>query len=483
MLLLCLAAGFITLLDQSVFTLAIPAMTAALHAKPAEVQWILASYSLAFGLALVPAGRLGDLMGRRRLFLAGLAVFGACSLLAGLATDPVVVIVARLLQGFGAGTLNPQVLGFLQDMPAAFRAKAIGAYASIGGFAAVCGPLLGGLILSGGSQDVSWRLLFLFNLPFVVVALPLAAKYLGKAERRESAPLDLRSASLDVVGVVLLCAVVLTALLPTIYGYGESPWLWMSGAATAWLAFAAWEFGYGRSGKTPLLSPLLVKSGGFILGTVVALNHFGVGAAMAVLTSFYFMAGEGLAPLSVAGILAPQAVGMLLSSALSWRFVSRFGRGGVVLAVLAGLMTLLAKDQAVQQLEGFPAALAVAGIGLLQGLVTGLVVAPNQSLTLGHAPVRIAGVAAGFYQLSQRFAAALCSAAVGGLIFGLVGTRTGYRGAFHDGVVLCCSLLAVAAVAGSLDLARAKWWAGPALESNGNVPAHQGDTRVSAPRG
>lgn len=104
---LCLGAGFITLLDQSVFVLAVPSMAAGLQADGTDVQWILASYSLAFGVALVPAGRLGDIVGRRRLFIAGIAVFGVCSLVGGLATEPGVVIAARLLQGLGAGTLNP----------------------------------------------------------------------------------------------------------------------------------------------------------------------------------------------------------------------------------------------------------------------------------------------------------------------------------------------------------------------------------------
>lgn len=107
---LCLGAGFITLPDQSVFVLAVPAMSASLQADSGAVQWIHSSYSLAFGVALVPAGRLGGIVGRRTLFIAGIAVFGASSLLGGLATDPSWVIVARLLQGLGAGTLDPRSL-------------------------------------------------------------------------------------------------------------------------------------------------------------------------------------------------------------------------------------------------------------------------------------------------------------------------------------------------------------------------------------
>ncbi|MFF2315924.1 MFS transporter [Arthrobacter sp. NPDC058097] len=459
---LCLGAGFITLLDQSVFVLAVPAMTAGLGADPAQVQWILASYSLAFGVALVPAGRLGDVLGRRALFIAGIMVFGAFSLVGGLASDPALVIVARLLQGLGAGTLNPQVLGLLQDLfSGTRRAKALGYYAAAGGFAAVCGPLAGGLILSAAGDSAGWRVLFLMNVPLVVLLVPLAFRFLPARPGRDHSA---RSASVDGVGALLLGAVVVAFLVPTVYGTPDSTPAWLAGGAAVLLCFAGWELLYHRRGRTPLLSAGLARSTGYVLGTVVALCQFGVGAAMSAVTAFYFLSGSGLPPLAAAGILAPQAAGMLLASGSSWRFVARFGRAGIVFALAASLGTLIAKDVAVQHLDHSAGALAVAAIGLLQGVATGLVVAPNQALTLGHAPAGTAGVAAGFYQLSQRFSAALCSAAVAGLFLhagsGFAGvTRSvaadgGYRAAFHHGILLCSALTAAAIAAGSLDWIR-----------------------------
>ncbi|MFE5838676.1 MFS transporter [Arthrobacter sp. NPDC056493] len=459
---LCLGAGFITLLDQSVFVLAVPAMTAGLDADAAQVQWILASYSLAFGVALVPAGRLGDVLGRRALFIAGITVFGAFSLVGGLASDPALVVAARLLQGLGAGTLNPQVLGLLQDLfSGTRRAKALGYYAAAGGFAAVCGPLAGGLVLSAAGDSAGWRVLFLINVPLVVLLVPLAFRFLPARPGRDRHP---GSASIDGVGALLLGAVVVAFLVPTVYGTPESSPAWLAAGATVLLGFAGWELLYHRRGRTPLLSAGLVRSGGYVLGTVVALCQFGVGAAMSAVTAFYFLSGSGLAPLAAAGILAPQSAGMLLASGSSWRFVARFGRAGIVVALAASFATLVAKDAAVQHLDHSAAALAVAGVGLVQGAATGLVVAPNQALTLGHAPAGTAGVAAGFYQLSQRFSAALCSAAVAGLFLhagsglgsaaGSVAAGNGYRGAFHDGIILCSALTAVAIAAGSLDWIR-----------------------------
>jgi MFS family permease len=145
---------------------------------------------------------------------------------------------------------------------------------------------------------------------------------------------------------------------------------------------------------------------------------------------------------------------MLLASSLSWRFLGRFGRAGVVFALAASLATLILKDLAVQGLDNAAAAVVVAAVGLVQGAATGLVVAPNQALTLSHAPGGAAGVAAGFYQLSQRFSAALCSAAVAGLFLNAL-PDGGSRGAFHHGIILCATLTAAAILAGALDWIRA----------------------------
>lgn len=473
---LCLGAGFITLLDQSIFILAVPAMASGLAADAAQVQWILASYSLAFGVALVPAGRLGDILGRRRLFVAGIVVFGVSSLVGGLASDPWVVIAARLLQGLGAGTLNPQVLGLLQDLYAGpQRARALGFYAAAGGFAAVCGPLIGGVLLSVAGADTGWRLLFLVNVPLVLVLVPLAIRFLpvsghpappadplpvprtGRAAapgRRTPGQQKPRSTSVDGVGALLLGSVVIAFLAPTVYGTEGTLLAWLAAGAGTLLCFAAWEFLYHRRGRTPLLSAELVRSKGYLLGTVVALSQFGVGAAMAALTAFYFLSGSGLAPLAAAGILAPQAAGMLFASSVSWRFVGRFGRAGVVFALVASFATLVVKDIAVQGLDSATAAVAVAAVGLVQGVSTGLVVAPNQALTLAHAPGGAAGVAAGFYQLSQRFSAALCSAAIAGLFLQAAGPGGGFRAAFHEGIVLCLVLTALAVLAGCADWLR-----------------------------
>ena len=145
----------------------VPSIRASLGASTSEVQWILASYSLTLGLALVPAGRLGDVAGRRRLFLAGLSIFAVMGILGACASDPSMIVLARLGQGIGAGTISSQVLGIITDrVSGKARAKALGAYSTAGGLAGVSGPILGGVLLKYSDADFGWRLLLVLNVPF-----------------------------------------------------------------------------------------------------------------------------------------------------------------------------------------------------------------------------------------------------------------------------------------------------------------------------
>jgi MFS family permease len=156
----CAAAGFTTLLDSSVLNLGMPAVRSAWDASGPQVQWILAAYWLAFGLALVPAGRLGDVYGRRRLLLAGMALFAVTGICGATATGAWTVVGARFGQGLGAGLVSAQVLGIISErFTGADRARALAAYSTAGGLAGLCGPLVGGVVLALTPDGAGWRLL------------------------------------------------------------------------------------------------------------------------------------------------------------------------------------------------------------------------------------------------------------------------------------------------------------------------------------
>ncbi|MGN6218323.1 MAG: MFS transporter [Microbacterium sp.] len=179
----CLAAGFATLFDATVITYAAPAVSSSLGGSTAGVQWLLASFSLTFGLGLIPSGRLGDVYGRRRLFLAGLAVFLAGGAAAVTAPTVAVLVAARFVQGLGAGIISAQVLGVIQDLFAgAARLRALAAYTAVGGLAGVLGPVLAAVLLGAVGADTAWRLVLLTPLPLIVAAFVLG--WLRRCRRR-----------------------------------------------------------------------------------------------------------------------------------------------------------------------------------------------------------------------------------------------------------------------------------------------------------
>ncbi|WP_394552666.1 MFS transporter [Agromyces sp. MMS24-JH15] len=401
-----------TLLDQAVFSFAVPGLRDDLGADPAQVQWLVAGYSLAFGLALVPGGRIGDLFGRRAPYLAGLALFGIGGVFAATGGDPLLVIVARIAQGLGAGLVNPQVLGWFQDrFTGAARAKALGAYTTAGSIAGLAGPLLGGWVLASSPPDVGWRLVLLLPVPFAICLLAVAWAILPGRVRAPGAG---RRPGVDAPGLALLVAATLCLMLPTTGGTPGGAW-WLVGAAVAAGGFLLWERRAGRTGGA-VLDRSLARSRGFLLGTAVATLLFGSGLGLGIVTTLFLIDGLGFDPFTAALLLGPRAVGTAIGSAQSWRVATRAGRRGTTLVLAAGAVAI-AVEAALVATASIPLVLvALVGVGTVHGVLSGLAIPANQTLTLEHAPPDRAGVGAAFMQLSQRLAAAVCLAAGTGLI-------------------------------------------------------------------
>ena len=184
MALLCLlTASFMELMDATVVNVALRTMQSDLGLSAAALQWIAAGYPLAYASGLVLGARLGDRYGRRRLFVVGLAAFGAASLACGLAADPPSLVAFRFLQGLAAALMVPQVLTCIQVLyPPAQRGTAMGMFTSVIGLAAVAGPLLGGVITAGDWWGMSWRPIFLINVPIAVLAILAARAFLPESK-------------------------------------------------------------------------------------------------------------------------------------------------------------------------------------------------------------------------------------------------------------------------------------------------------------
>ncbi|MCA8110974.1 MFS transporter [Burkholderia cepacia] len=340
---ICVAMGFTTLLDQAIFTLAVPALRSGLRASTAEIQLITSVYSIAFGIALVPAGRLGDAFGRRRLFLVGLAMFTGFSVLGGLADDARTVIAARVLQGLGAGMINTQIFGLIQDLfTGTAQARALGRYAMAGGLSGLVGPILGGLVLASVPPDLGWRLLFLVNAPFGIAVFCVALRYLPRHRLSD------QRFSIDLIGLILLSAITLALMLATLVGSAAMPSrrVCLAVALAGLPLFLAWEAAYQRRGGTPILSRSLVASRGYVLGTIVSMCQFAAGVTLGMVSALFLLDGLHLAPLLYAALSIPAALASTASAMWSWRFVRRFGRGGTVFAIACHALAVAAQGLA-----------------------------------------------------------------------------------------------------------------------------------------
>jgi MFS family permease len=449
---LCLAAGFTTLLDQSTLNVTVPALRVHLAASPSQLQWIIAGYSLAFGLALAPGGRLGDAHGRKWLFVGGLTTFTLASVIAGTAQHAWVIAVARVLQGIGAGLVNPQIFGIIQELfTGRERARALGAYAMIGGLAGTIGPLVGGTALGMLGSAIGWRVVLLINLPFGLLTVPLAIRWLPSTRPRPTA-----RRGLDLPGLALIAAVTLSVLLPFVLPDGQGPprlaWLVVAPAALA--AFVGWERRYARSGRTPILLPALTRSRGFVLGALVALFQFGAVLSASLALTVLLQEGFGFSPLHAALTTLPSAVGFAVASSTSWRLVSRYGRISVVWALAGCVVSLGATIAVVQYAPGPYLGLALTGTQLAIGVCGGLIISPNQALTLAHAPADAAGLAGSFLQISQRTSATISMAAVGGVVLGAAAAHAP-RAATAHGLLICFAMVLLATVFATLDTRRA----------------------------
>ncbi|MBM0258745.1 MFS transporter [Micromonospora sp. 4G55] len=386
-----LVAAFMTLLDVSIVNVAVPSMDRALHASPSDLQWVLSGYALTFGLILVPAGRFGDARGRRTAFVVGVALFTLTSALAGLATSPAWLVTARLLQGAAAGVVNPQVTGLIQQLfPGAERGRAFGLLGATIGISTAVGPLLGGLLIQLGGEEHGWRWVFFVNVPVGILAVVLGWRLLptrptGQPDRHR----------LDPVGVLLLGVGVLLLLLPLVQReQWQSPWKWalVPAGLAVLVGFGLWERRYARH-RTPLFDLRLFRLRSYTLGALIALVYFGGFTAIFFIFTLYLQNGLGYSALIAGLAITPFALGSALASTLGGRIVNRFGRplvgiGLVVVVIGLGTVVIVLRgspQHSVPLLTAVP--LLVAGLG------SGLVITPNQTLTLSQVPVPQAGSA------------------------------------------------------------------------------------------
>jgi EmrB/QacA subfamily drug resistance transporter len=447
-----LAGAFMVLLDVSIVNVALPSIEREFDVSAGTAQWVVSGYALTFGLALVPAGRLGDTVGRRRMFLIALSAFVLTSALTGAAQTTGWLIAARLLQGVAGGMLIPQNVGLIQDLfRGAERARAFGVLGSVVGLSTATGPVVGGLILSLAGSPDGWRWVFYVNVPIGLVALGLAARLVPAR-----ATAGARGTHLDLVGSLLLGGGVLGLLLPVVSTEsGGAGWMWWLFVPAALLlgAFARWEVWTAARGRAPLLDPQLARTAGFPTGSAIALVYFTGFTGIWVVLALFFQDGLGYTPLRSGLAVTPFALGSAVSAVFAGRAVPRFGRWLTAAGLLAAAAGMVATALILRTVDGDAAAWAAAGPLLVAGLGGGMVVSPNTSLTLASVPTRMAGAAGGALQTAQRIGSAIGTAVLATVYYHvLIGAGHDF-GAAVFAALLCATglmLLALAMAVGEL---------------------------------
>jgi EmrB/QacA subfamily drug resistance transporter len=415
-----LVGAFMILLDVTIVNVAIPSMQVDLGASYGAIEWVVSGYALAYGLTLIPGGRLGDRFGYRRLFVLSMLGFVAASALCGLAQNPTQLVIARVAQGLFAGLLNPQIYAVIQvAFPPSERGKALSGYGIVAGVSIAAGPLVGGLLVQADIAGMLWRPVFLINVPIGLVAAIVAARLLPDTRGR--------GGGLDVVGIALVGLAILLVTVPLIQGRADGwpAWTWISFGASVPVAllFVWWEFRGLRRGRDVLFDLRLFRDRSLALGTAIGLTYFAGFVGLLFALSLHLQLGLGRSALAAGLILMAFAIGSMIGGGTSDLLHARLGRGvlllGSALVAIGGAGLILTVHLAGAGSSGVSLlpALFVIGIG------NGLTIPTNVDIALESVPPRESGSASGMVATAQRIGNALGVAVVGVALFGALGSN------------------------------------------------------------
>jgi MFS family permease len=380
-----LAALFMALLDVFIVNVAAPTIGSELHASGAELQLVVAGYTITYSVLPITGARLGDRFGHGRVHLAGMALFTAASLACGLAQGATELIVFRLIQGAGSAVMIPQVLSLIQrNFVGEARMKALGAYSAVLAVGAAAGQILGGVLVSADLFGTGWRPVFLVNVPVGVVLLIVGRRVLPRDRGSEQR----RGRGLDLPGLVLLGAAVSLFTVPLVLGQEEDwplwSWLSLAVAAVLFTVFCRYEARLARSGGDPLIAPRVLRHPGMGLAVLRIMAVMAVNAGFLFVLTLHVQGGLGYSALRAGLTFAPTAV-VFGVVGLTWRrwpaaWQRALTPAGFLLTALAVAGVGLALDGGGD--GGVWVYMAYAGVGV------GLALAFSPTLTRALATVR-----------------------------------------------------------------------------------------------
>jgi EmrB/QacA subfamily drug resistance transporter len=431
---LVLAAECMDLLDGTIVNVAAPTIHARLHAGAASLQWIIGGYALAFAAGLIGGGRLGDIYGRRRLFILGALGFVGASAACAFSVSPAMLIVCRLVQGTAAAALIPQGLGIVREVFAADELQ--GAFAVFGpviGLSAVLGPIIGGALVALNAFGTGWRLIFFVNLPLGLIAALGAARLMPESR----AP---KPPSLDVAGALLAAAGMGLLVYPLIQGRsaGWPAWtyLMMAGSVLALGLLAVWDRRVRRRGRDPLVETSIFRHRSYGAGLASILVFFaGMSGVLLVLTLFLQL-GEHFSAIHAGLTLVPFAAGSATGAALAGALLApRFGRAVLQLACLLLAVGVVCVRQTILAHGLHTSSLDLIAPQLVVGCGIGMMISPLFDFILAAVTDAEVGSASGVLNAVQQLGGAVGIATVGTLFFSTLG-HSGFVTAISHALVL-----------------------------------------------
>lgn len=415
-----LTAMFMVLLDVSIVNVAIPAIRQNLQANNADIQFVVAGYALAYAVMLITGGRLGDIFGRKKLFMIGMAGFITASTLCGVAQSALMLDLSRVVQGLMAALMYPQVLSIIQvSFPPQERGRVFGLLGGVIGIATIMGPLVGGLIIRDDLTGQSWRWIFLVNVPIGIASLIAAYRVVSESRAPHATGLDIPGVGIATAGLLLL-------VYPLVQGQvlGWPLWTFICIALSPFvlILFVLYERSLPAT-KFPLVQLSMFRIQSFRVGVVISAAFIAAIPAFFFTFSLLLQVGLGFSALHAGLTTIPWSIATAIASVMSARFAPRLGRYTIALGSLIGVLgllgviiTLYISGTSLNSWELIPA-FVLAGIGL------GGVIAPLLTLILAGVPPRDAGSASGVLTTFQQLGGAIGVAVVGVVFFGMLSSN------------------------------------------------------------
>lgn len=419
-LMVMLTGAFIAVMSAVIVNVALPSVRQDLGASFAELAAVVAYYGLAYAMALITGGRLGDLYGRRRMFALGLGAFTVASGLCALAPTPTVLIGTRIVQGVAAAVMYPQVMSLIRVTFSDERERAT-AFAALGialGLSAIAGQVLGGVLVDINPWGLAWRSVFLINVPVGLITMVAAMRLIAESRASMAHRLDLAGVLLSTVGLGLLLYALIDARRA---GWPTATFVMLAVAACVLVLFVLHQRWRSASGRgAPLVDIALLSNRTFAIGIVMALVVHATIVGFPFLLAFLLQLGLSHTAFETGVIMAPYAIAFMIVSLMVSRLIARFGRTAVL--AIGALMTALgfALSAIVVSVIDAPRGVHLIPALVVVGAGHGLVLTPLLNTIMSGVPEDLAGAASGLTSTMQQVGGAFGVAVINLLYFGVL---------------------------------------------------------------